>query len=80
MTDFSAISQELLASIDGVMTSIDNVSKAATEGAEGTTEIASRSSDVAGDSSKILELMHEAGETAAVLKECVEKFKLSSTK
>lgn len=80
VTDFSAISQELLASIDGVMTSIDSVSKAATEGAEGTTEIASRSSDVAGDSAKILELMHEADETAAVLKECVEKFKLSSTK
>lgn len=80
VTDFSAISQELLASIDGVMTSIDNVSKAANEGAEGTTEIASRGSDIAGDSSKILELMHEADETAAVLKECVEKFKLSSTK
>lgn len=80
VTDFSAISQELLASIDGVMTSIDNVSKAANEGAEGTTEIASRSSDVAGNSSKILELMHEADETAAVLKECVERFKLSSTK
>ena len=80
VTDFSAISQELLASIDGVLTSIDNVSKAATEGAEGTTEIASRSSDVAGDSAKILELMHEADETAAVLKECVEKFKLTRTK
>ena len=36
VTDFSASSEELLASISGVMEAINEVSKAATEGASGT--------------------------------------------
>lgn len=78
VTDFSAISQELLASIDGVMASIDNVSKAAGEGAQGTMEIASRSADIAGASSEILELMKEADAAAARLKKSAETFRLSA--
>ena len=46
ISDFSATSQELLASIDGVLTSINAISTAANEGAIGVTEIAQRSSDI----------------------------------
>ena len=40
VTDFSASSEQLLASINGVMDAIGEVSKAATEGATGTNETA----------------------------------------
>ena len=49
VTDFSASSEELLASISGVMDAINDVSKAATEGATGTTDIAQKNTAVAGD-------------------------------
>ena len=42
VTDFSASSEQLLASINGVMDAIGEVSKAATEGATGTNDIAEK--------------------------------------
>ena len=42
VTDFSASSEELLASISGVMEAINEVSTAATEGASGTPDIADK--------------------------------------
>lgn len=42
VTDFSASSEQLLASINGVMDAISDVSKTATEGATGTTDIAEK--------------------------------------
>ena len=38
--DFSATSEELLASIDGVLSSMDGIATATNEGAKGTTDIA----------------------------------------
>jgi methyl-accepting chemotaxis protein len=46
ITDFSATSEELMASINNVLTSIEEISRATSEGAIGTTEIANRSSDI----------------------------------
>ena len=78
VTDFSAISEELLASIDGVLQSISDVSKAANEGALGTSEIAERSATVAERSSQLLEVVKNVGATAEELKLHVEKFTISA--
>ena len=55
VTDFSASSEELLASINGVMDAITEVSKAATEGATGTSDIAEKTGVVVTRASEIKE-------------------------
>ena len=74
VTDFSAVSQQLLASIDGVLQSISEVSKAANEGAIGTSEIAERTCSVVEKSGSVLEEMKNAEHTSENLKENVSKF------
>ena len=74
VTDFSAISEELLASIDGVLESIESVSRSANEGATGTSDIAVKAANVAEKSSQVLDVIKNAGSTAEVLKEKVSKF------
>ncbi len=74
VTDFSASSEELLASINGVMDAIGEVSRAATDGAEGTTDIAQRSSDVFEKASIIKEKASSAHKSAEKLKADVERF------
>lgn len=78
VTDFSAISEELLASIDGTLQSISEVSKAANQGAVGTTEIAERSLSVADKSSQLLEVVQNVEKIAEELKEHVQKFIISA--
>lgn len=77
VTDFSAISEELLASIEGVLQSINDVSKAANEGALGTAEIAERSTNVVSQSSQVLEIVNRAGKIAEQLKVDIQKFTIS---
>lgn len=74
VTDFSATSQELLASIEGVMGAIGEVSTASNEGAEGTTNIAQKAVNVSGQASDVLKSARGAEEVAARLREGVEKF------
>ena len=74
VTDFSASSEELLASISGVMDAINDVSKAATEGATGTTDIAQKNTAVAERASEIKDKAAEAYASAEELKKNVEKF------
>lgn len=74
VTDFSASSEELLASISGVMDAINDVSKAATEGATGTTDIAQKNTVVAEKASEIKEKAEAAYASAEQLKANVEKF------
>ena len=74
VTDFSASSEELLASISGVMDAINDVSKAATEGATGTTDIAQKNTVVAEKASEIKEKAAAAYASAEELKKNVEKF------
>lgn len=77
VTDFSAVSQQLLASIDGVLQSINEVSKAANEGAIGTSEIAERTCSVADKSANVLDEMKHAEHTSEKLKENVSKFMIT---
>ena len=79
VTDFSAVSQQLLASIDNVMQAISEVSKASNEGAIGTGEIAEKSCMIATNSSNVLEEMKAAERTAQKLKESVSKFTITET-
>lgn len=74
VTDFSASSQQLLASINGVMDAIGEVSKAATEGATGTTDIAQKTSVIVEKASDIREKAEAAHDSADRLEKTVAKF------
>ena len=74
VTDFSAISEELLASIEGVLQSINDVSKAANEGANGTNEIAQRASNIVEKSENVITVMNEIGDASNEMREIVQKF------
>ena len=78
VTDFSAISEELLASIENVMQSISDVGRAAEEGALGTTEIAEKSSMIAQQSNEMIEVMHEVDSSSDDLKESTSKFTITA--
>lgn len=77
VTDFSAVSEELLASIDGVMQAISEVSKASNEGALGTVEIAEKSCTIVDKSNQVLDEMKNAESTSEKLKASVEKFTIT---
>lgn len=74
VTDFSASSEELLASINGVMDAITEVSKAATEGATGTSDIAEKTGVVVTRASEIKEKAAAAHASADELQKKVERF------
>ncbi len=74
VTDFSASSEQLLASISGVMDAIGEVSKAATEGATGTSDIAEKTSVVVGRSADIREKAIAAHQSADQLQQTVGRF------
>lgn len=74
VTDFSASSEELLASINGVMDAITEVSKAATEGATGTSDIAEKTGVVVTRASEIKEKTAAAHASADELQKNVERF------
>ncbi len=77
VTDFSAVSQELLASVEAVASSIEDVGLATTESTTGVVTIATDSNDLSARSSDILENIQNVNEIAAALKEMVEHFQLS---
>lgn len=74
VSDFSAISEELLASITGVMEAIDGISAAANEGAQGTTNIASKTASIVNGSANVLADAKGAGTSAAELEKNVQQF------
>ena len=74
VTDFSATSEELLASIEGVITAIKEVSVAAQEGASGTSNIAEKTVGISHKSSEVLEISKVAGDVADKLKTDVGRF------
>ncbi len=76
ISDFSATSEELIASIDSVLTSIEAISKATNEGAIGTTEIAERSSDIMVMSGVINQAVEKCVSVSATLHDEVKKFKI----
>ena len=74
VTDFSASSEQLLASINGVMDAIGEVSKAATEGATGTNDIAEKTGVVVEKAAEIKEKAEAAHPAADKLQQNVEHF------
>ncbi|MCI7129676.1 MAG: methyl-accepting chemotaxis protein [Lachnospiraceae bacterium] len=74
VSDFSAISEELLASISGVIDAISGITAAANEGAEGTTNIAMKTVNIVNGSAEVLENARGAGDSAAELEKNVQQF------
>ena len=74
VTDFSASSEQLLASINGVMDAIGEVSKAATEGATGTNDIAEKTGVVVEKAAEIKEKAEAAHAAADRLQKNEERF------
>ena len=74
VTDFSASSEQLLASINGVMDAIGEVSKAATEGATGTNDIAEKTGVVVEKAAEIKEKAEAAHHAADKLQQNVGHF------
>lgn len=74
VTDFSASSEQLLASINGVMDAIGEVSKAATEGATGTNDIDEKTGVVVEKAAEIKEKAEAAHAAADRLQKNVERF------
>lgn len=76
VVEFSATSEELLASIDGVLRTIEQVSIAASEGAEGATNIAERVVTMSQKGSEVLDLSNVSKEGAQKLMKEMSQFKI----
>ena len=73
--DFSATSEELLASIDGILSAINEISRATSEGAMGTTDIAERTSSVVELSANVMQEISKCSEATQNLHKQVSLFK-----
>lgn len=76
VTDFSAISEQLLASISNITDLLDGISRAAHEGAEGTANIAERVLDVVQTSESVNTSLQDASGIVGRLGEATGKFRL----
>lgn len=74
ISDFSATSEELLASIDGVLEAMDEIANATNEGAQGTANIASKAADVKGRTDEVSEEVEKCDNTAKRLNEEIAVF------
>ena len=74
VTDFSATSEELLASLDNVSQSINSVSLASNEGATGTTDIADKIQAVSSHAIEVADIVKRAGESSCALDKNMKKF------
>lgn len=76
VTEFSATSEELLASIHSVLSSIEGVASAANEGAGGTTDIADKLGEANGKANEVRNKVITTKESAAKLGIEVNKFRV----
>lgn len=76
VSDFSATSQELLASIENVLISIEDITTASQEVATGTTDIATRSGDMMNQSYLVTQEVDKSDEVSNRLNDEVSKFKV----
>jgi methyl-accepting chemotaxis protein len=74
ITDFSATSEELLASIQNIMTSVTEVARAASEGATGTGDIAEKIASITDKSSEVTKQVEASKAGSESLKTEIEKF------
>lgn len=76
ITDFSATSEELLASIQNVIVAVNQVSKAAIEGAAGTSDIAGKVGNVNGMSGEVKLQIEAANQSSLRLQQEITHFKI----
>lgn len=74
--DFSATSEELLASIESVLGSINEIAKAASEGAYGTTDIAERTMNIMTKSNEVVRGIHTTQNSSMELEAQIGKFEI----
>ncbi len=74
VTDFSATSQELTASVEGIIRAINDVTKTVNEGAAGTQSIAEQNIEIVEMVSKVKDEMETSRRSTQKLKEIVGKF------
>ncbi|BCN30993.1 methyl-accepting chemotaxis protein [Anaeromicropila herbilytica] len=74
VTDFSATSEELLASVQNVLIAIEGVAQSASDGANGTRNISKRSSNVKLQTENVTQLVEESLISTEKLSEEVSKF------
>lgn len=74
--DFSATSEELLASIQNLLKAIQEITSATNEGAEGTANIAERSSQIVNKSVEVVSQVNKSQFSANKLLNMVSKFKV----
>lgn len=80
VTDFSAISEELLASISNITDSLDGIAQAAQESAQGTANIANRIMEVVQISDSVNTSLRDANGIVGRLNDSTEKFQVSPVK
>lgn len=76
VTDLSATSQQLLASVKTVSNVMNSIAQASTEGSAATTDIAERVSRIVDKSGEVKKETESVGASASKLKELVSKFKV----
>lgn len=74
--DFSATSEELLASIHNMMKAIEEITSATNEGAEGTTNIADKASNILAKSNEITQQSGIVKEGTLKLQKAISRFKV----
>lgn len=74
ITEFSATSEELLASVNNVLQAINEVARASNEGAQGTTDIAEKNMEITNQSSNIMALMEQSKTSSDLLYQETQKF------
>jgi methyl-accepting chemotaxis protein len=77
VTDFSATSEELLASITNIMTAVSEVANAASEGASGTNDIAEKIAVITDKSSEVAKEALSSGQSSENLRREISSFKVS---
>lgn len=76
INDFSATSEELLASIHNMTSAINEIANASNEGAQGVSNIAQETSNIANMSDAIIQLLQSAKSKSDTLSKAVSKFKI----
>ena len=76
VSDFSATSEELVASITNITEAIDGISSASNDSAAGTTNIAQKTVTIANGSSEVMKSAQDAENSAAELRKNVNNFKI----
>ena len=76
ISDFSATSEELLASVESVLNAMDEISRAANEGAQGTTNIASNTVDIRNRFEDISREIEHCAQSTQDLSDNVSIFKI----